>query len=137
MSVFAHKADKSKFNLGNESDLTGIGDGTPFNAIKTLKDMLTWKSLGTVTGSTKLTLPSSFNELWVSVAPIANSATRFTLFIAKVNLDSTEHRYRTGYATNGDQSGLSVMASTSQIYISDFYNNGDTLANAVMHVWYR
>lgn len=36
MSVFAHKADKSKFNLGNESDLSGIGDGTAFNAIEYL-----------------------------------------------------------------------------------------------------
>ena len=38
MSVFAHKTDKSKFNLGNESDLTGIGDGTPFNAIKKVNE---------------------------------------------------------------------------------------------------
>lgn len=38
MSVFAHKTDKSKFTLGNESDLSGIGDGTAFGAIKTLNE---------------------------------------------------------------------------------------------------
>lgn len=41
MSVYAHKDDKGKFNLGNESDLTGIGDGTPFGAIKELNNDLT------------------------------------------------------------------------------------------------
>lgn len=36
--VFAHKSDKSKFNLGDESDLEGIGDGTAFGAIKYVKN---------------------------------------------------------------------------------------------------
>ena len=40
MSVFAHKADKGKFNLGNEADLEGIGDGTPFGAIKEINTQL-------------------------------------------------------------------------------------------------
>lgn len=40
MAVFAHKNDKSKFDLGNEADLTGIGDGTPFGAIKEIKSDL-------------------------------------------------------------------------------------------------
>lgn len=40
MSVFAHKNDKSKFDLGNEADLTGIGDGTPFGAIKEINSDL-------------------------------------------------------------------------------------------------
>ena len=43
MNAFAHKDDKSKINLGNESDLTGIGDGTAFGAIKEINTSLTDK----------------------------------------------------------------------------------------------
>lgn len=41
MNAFAHKDDKGKINLGNESDLTGIGDGTAFGAIKAINNDLT------------------------------------------------------------------------------------------------
>ena len=41
MNAFAHKDDKSNINLGNESDLTGIGDGTAFGAIKAINNDLT------------------------------------------------------------------------------------------------
>ncbi len=41
MNAFAHKDDKGKINLGNESDLTGIGDGTAFGAIKAINADLT------------------------------------------------------------------------------------------------
>lgn len=40
MSVFAHKTDKGKFILGNETDLNGIADGTAFNSIKALAGMI-------------------------------------------------------------------------------------------------
>ncbi len=44
MSVFAHKSDKGKFDLGNEADLTGIGDETAFGAIKEINTDLTGKA---------------------------------------------------------------------------------------------
>lgn len=40
MSAYAHEDDKSKVLLGETSDLSGIGDGTAFNGIKTLYSQL-------------------------------------------------------------------------------------------------
>jgi len=40
MSVYAHTDDKSKHKLGEASDLNGIGDGTAFNAIRTINTQL-------------------------------------------------------------------------------------------------
>ena len=61
MSVFAHKNDKSKFNLGNESDLTGIGDGTPFNAIKAVSE---GRILGSVNPTSTMTRAQLVTNLW-------------------------------------------------------------------------
>ena len=36
MSIFAHKDDKGKYNLGNEADITATGASSPFAAIKSL-----------------------------------------------------------------------------------------------------
>ena len=77
MSVFAHKADKSKFNLGNESDLSGIGDGTTFNAIKTL-NQTKQTNLSTpiktfhATGTTKINL-SGYEGHFASILAIVNN----------------------------------------------------------------
>ena len=40
MSIFSFKSDKGKYNLGNETDLNGIADGTAFNSIKALAGMI-------------------------------------------------------------------------------------------------
>ena len=65
MAVFAHKNDKSKFNLGNESDLSGIGDGTTFNAIKTINGLLGNKQNSTDNSlnTSSKTVVGAINEL--------------------------------------------------------------------------
>jgi hypothetical protein len=40
MSVYAHRDDKSKHKLGDESELNGIGNGTAFSGIRTLYSQL-------------------------------------------------------------------------------------------------
>lgn len=84
MSVFAHKNDKSKFNLGNESDLTGIGDGTAFGAIKAIMSDLSDKqdkatALISEAGSSNKTFRQCLNSLYSTVW--ANRAKRMELRI--------------------------------------------------------
>lgn len=101
-----------------------------------------WKNLGMVVGPEKLVLPSVFRELWITIAPLSTSATRYTLHIIYDNLPELESeykRYRTGYAANAnDITGVSVMISKTDAYIENLFSAGDNYTDtACMRIFFR
>lgn len=107
-----------------------------------LSSEMIWKDLGMVVGPEKLVLPSVFRELWITIAPLGTSATRYTLYIIYDNLPELESeykRYRTGYAANAnDITGVSVMISKKDAYIEDLFSAGDNYTDtACMRIFYR
>ena len=76
MNAFAHKDDKSKINLGDESDLTGIGDGTAFGAIKEIKSDLTDFSFRVSGGKPQYSIDggTTWNDLGGGEMPILDYA---------------------------------------------------------------
>lgn len=112
------------------------------DAINQLSSELEWKNLGIVIGPKKLALPSTFRELWITIAPLGTSATRYTLTVIQSNLPESESeykRYRTGYAaSSNDTAGISVMVSKKDAYIESlFLTGGDSTENAHMRIFYR
>lgn len=107
-----------------------------------LSSELEWKDLGMVEGQKKLSLPSTFREIWITIAPLGTSATRYTLYIIQNNLPELESeykRYRTGYAANAnDTTGVSVMISKKDAYVEDLFSAGDNYTEtACMRIFYR
>ena len=95
-----------------------------------------------VVGPEKLVLPSVFRELWITIAPLSTSATRYTLHIIYDNLPELESeykRYRTGYAANAnDITGVSVMISKTDAYIENLFSAGDNYTDtACMRIFFR
>ena len=94
-------------------------------------------------GQEKLSLPSTFRELWITVAPISTSASRYTVYVLYDNLPTEEgendfRRYRTGYASSNDAIGLSVIVSRKEAYVEDLYYGGtDYTKTACMRIKYR
>lgn len=95
-----------------------------------------------VVGQEKLSLPSTFRELWITIAPLSTSATRYTLYVIQDNLPESESeykRYRTGYAANAnDITGVSIMISKKDAYVEDLFSAGSNYtATACMRIFYR
>ena len=102
----------------------------------------TWNDLGMVVGPEKLVLPAIFREIWITIAPLGTSATRYTLYVIRDNLPELESeykRYRTGYAANAnDTTGVSVMISKKDAYVEDLFSAGDNYTEtACMRIFYR
>ena len=135
--------------LANNCTTTAAGYGLDARQGKVLMDKanqlsseMIWKNLGMVVGPEKLVLPSVFRELWITIAPLSTSATRYTLHIIYDNLPELESeykRYRTGYAANSnDTTGVSVMISKKDAYIEDLFSAGDNYTDtACMRIFYR
>ena len=100
---------------------------------------LIWKDLGIVSGTTKASLPSEFRELWITIAPISTSITRYTLFVIRDNLIETPRRYRTGYgARSDDMWGIGVMISQTEAYVENISSvDTEYTDTAKMHIFYR
>lgn len=110
--------------------------------VSELSSELEWKDLGMVEGQKKLSLPSTFREIWITIAPLGTSATRYTLYVIQNNLPELESeykRYRTGYAANAnDTTGVSVMISKKDAYVEDLFSAGDNCTEtACMRIFYR
>ena len=104
-----------------------------------LNSELIWKDLGIVSGTTKASLPSEFRELWITIAPISTSITRYTLFVIRDNLIETPRRYRTGYgARSDDMWGIGVMISQTEAYVENISSvDTEYTDTAKMHIFYR
>lgn len=116
MSVFAHKADKSKFNLGNESDLTGIGDGTPFNGIKFLNDKRSWSKItvsltfSTSEQSYQNDLLKGANEILVTASVTGAAAIRCNLLLTNASgYGANQVIYAPSYGMNGTHYSVRIM----------------------------
>lgn len=112
------------------------------DAINQLSSEFTWNDLGMVVGPEKLVLPAIFREIWITIAPLGTSATRYTLYVIRDNLPELESeykRYRTGYAANAnDTTGVSVMISKKDAYVEDLFSAGENYTEtACMRIFCR
>lgn len=123
MSAFAHKDDKGKINLGNESDLTGIGDGTAFGAIKainvSLSDIINPTSVS-ITSDGSTSYKNIFNSLFALID--TSKVKRTSQLVIETSSDTTY--FDVAYYSS---SGIRVSCTTTNTSDGKIYVSGITL----------
>lgn len=97
-----------------------------------------WKRLITDARSEQsVTLPNSFNELYIEVA-ITGTSDIISANIPRTALSSTKKVFKIGsYFTSSVNTGVVLNVSTSDVHFRDSYQNGTYTANARMAVYYK
>ena len=131
MNAFAHKDDKSKINLGNESDLTGIGDGTAFGAIKAIKNDLT-----AVEGNNGLVDISGYVDITANI----NQNSSFTapadgLYIFTLSGDGTNGGGI--YANSARSKLLAINAYSKEVHFTLPMKTGSTIYTRASYGSYK
>lgn len=140
MNAFAHKDDKGKINLGNESDLTGIGDGTAFGAIKAINNDLakfaissdtiftTKKSFSGSNSDNYTITEDGFYELTVGTGDCNQEANQVEISLSATAYDYSGKRLVAAENTskyNEDREFLFIKANTKLYYhAAQSTNNG-------------
>ena len=105
-----------------------------------MQDDLSWKSLGSKTGSEKITLPSSFNEL-LCVIKLGGVATGFVNVLIPYNiLTTSEQGFSNGYYANGQGQSArgEIVATKTQAWLAVGYqNNINVLSSTTTYFYYR
>ena len=100
-----------------------------------------WKDAGIVFGTNEMTLPTSFRELWLSIAPTTNTMVRYTINIVVYNLPEDGLReYTTGSADNSSNLSLVrvlVVGRTSIRIKQVIHDQSDLTDLAALRVFYR
>lgn len=94
-----------------------------------------WKSLGSKTGTSAFTLPSSFNELYV----VCEGQINLSLYVPAIYLTNTAQRLSSGYWQSGSF-GARINISVSKTSCSLFQmwiNGSDTTNSTTVKVYYR
>lgn len=97
-----------------------------------------WIPLVSKTGTEKITLPSSFNELLVYVNVDGVFNMQFTF--AKVYLSPTYKAFRTGYylAPSSSSSFVRLFVSTTSFYLDVAYvDSSDCASSTITTIYYR
>ena len=108
------------------------------DAINALNSKIAWKLKDTATGTSSISLPSSFDELLVVVNYNDN---RFTIHIPALYLSENDtKRFRSGaYLSSTTNYGCSVsVTAKSSIALTNFYSNStDVTSSCTISVYYR
>ena len=101
--------------------------------------LVEWKYLGSVTGTTEITLPENFNELIILVERTSNNFYQYT--IPKVMLTDTYKGFTHGYCiTEQNNSGAASMSvKLTKAKINWVYASGavDVTSTSKLYVYYR
>lgn len=105
-------------------------------AANTLDD---WTLVKTETGNTEITLPDSFNELYIYVTRSHSSVTIYLAAPVVAALDDTANAFYEGsYATASANVQVRVKVSTTKAQMDQFYYGGsDLTSSASVSVYYR
>lgn len=106
--------------------------------IETINSNLRWEYVGDATGSTSLSLPSEYNELYVECAISGGSGT-VNFQIPKIALSSTTKAYSGGrYDSAASFVSVAISINTTSVSLAVVKGNmGDNLSDSVLKVWYR
>lgn len=111
-------------------------DAPSVNAVKKIFDKFEWLLVGKTTGTTKLQLPETFNELYVETNV---NGVNLLFNIPRATLSTTEKPFYNGYYFVAENSrAVMIQATTTQIHLSVAYDNlGDKTGTSTMTVYYR
>lgn len=111
-------------------------DAPSVNAVKKIFDKFDWLLVGKTTGTTKLQLPETFNELYVETNV---NEVNLLFNIPRATLSTTEKPFYNGYYFVAENSrAVMIQATTTQIHLSVAYDNlGDKTGTSTMTVYYR
>ena len=98
-----------------------------------------WTLVKTETGNTEITLPDSFNELYIYVTRSHSSAVFYLAAPVVAALDETANAFYGGsYATASANTQVRVKVSKAKAQMDQFYYGGsDLTASASVSVYYR
>lgn len=133
----------------NNTSLLGSGniDLLPKNSYNTsttdtyscdyVNNLHEWKYLGEKTGTTSISLPSSFDELLIYI--YHSSINQVQVIFNKSVLSSTAYECKTGYyITSANCCGASVSATTTNAYLNYVYiGSADKTSQSKIYVYYR
>ena len=130
-----------KINFQNKPNTTTPINATNLNQLQdnvesAINETKTWKLVGTVTSNDQMTLPTSFNELYIEVTV---SGVYFTYVIPRTTLSDTAKRFRSGfhgYSGNGSGVGIDVSTSSAQL-VECAIDNEYKMINASTTIYYK
>ena len=131
--VKANISSGDQFTSSNTEAVDNIG-----HEVSALNSKIAWKLKDTATGTSSISLPSSFDELLVVVNYNDN---RFTIHIPALYLSENDtKRFRSGaYLSSTTNYGCSVTATAkASIALTNFYSNStDVTSSSTISVYYR
>lgn len=100
-----------------------------------------WNLLGTKTGSSSMSLPSSFNELLCVVKVANNDSVQFSIIIPYIVLTTSSQGFNAGYfqqASGNVSAHCRINATKSSANLSyAFLNNSNILSSSTVKYYYR
>lgn len=105
----------------------------------TIKNSMTWKLVGSATGTTAINLPTNWSELLIFAVDIGYKQT-YTFNVAREAMDIIDTRPLVSGAYNSSaQYWMGVNVSTTTVQLSSATANGatDRKANTQTRVFYR
>lgn len=129
-----------KFKDENYIDSTGVVHNKE-KLFDFLNNLYEWKLVGRVNGKSTLTLPSNFNELFISLEDTTNGSVMSTGVVSKNILDNSLKYIRmAGGLTYSGQYGSAseVLVSLKQYKLSWVYGNNKEISSQIKStVYYR
>lgn len=116
--------------------MTSNRSGIDASSVQTLiNEALTWKYLGTTTGTTGITLPTEYKELIIKAN--VGTGVYYTNHYIKEELKDTAELYYSGF-NNGSTNTLRIQLSktNAQLYSVEF-NGSAVTSSAVLWYYYR
>lgn len=116
--------------------MTSNRSGIDASSVQTLiNEALTWKYLGTTTGTTAISLPAEYKELVIKVN--VGTGVNYTNHYIKEELKDTSELYYSGF-NNGSVNTLRIQLSktSAQLYSAEF-NGSSVTSSAVLWYYYR
>lgn len=126
-------------NNVSAKSLAGRNVELVFNGTKFVSNSNTWNYLTQVTGTTHISLPSTFNELLV-VGEVTTYHITYTINIPYDYLEPTQTKqYITGYYAASQDNGIyNILATQSELYLSSVKVGGnDKKSVTTTTVYYR
>lgn len=98
-----------------------------------------WTSLGSVTGTTPITLPVSYTEMYAAAVYNTGGVDEtFGLLIPAVALGAGTTGFRTGQTSGANNQSMYVKVSQTEIFLANFtWAGSDKTSGRPFSVWYR